>query len=102
MLLRLDAVSLAFGDRALLDHASLQLDNGERLCLVGRNGEGKSSLLRVLAAQHSADDGQVWRQPGVRVALLAQDLLPSDTEASSTIADIVASGVPEIEAALAR
>ena len=48
-LLRLDKVSLAFGHRALLDEVDLELRRGERICLVGRNGEGKSSLLRVIS-----------------------------------------------------
>jgi ATP-binding cassette subfamily F protein uup len=50
MLLRLDDVSLAFGARPLLEHASLHIADGERVCVVGRNGEGKSSLLRLVAA----------------------------------------------------
>ena len=49
MLLRLDNVSLAFGSRPLLDQASLQVGERERVCVVGRNGEGKSSLLRLVA-----------------------------------------------------
>jgi ATP-binding cassette subfamily F protein uup len=74
MLLRLDAVSLAFGTRALLDHVDLQLEAGERACLIGRNGEGKSSLLRLVAGAQVPDDGSVWLRPGARVAQLAQDL----------------------------
>src|SRR5579862_6918218 len=48
LLLRLDKISLSFGDRPLLDQVSLQLAQGERLALIGRNGEGKSSLLRLV------------------------------------------------------
>ena len=58
MLLRLDDVSLAFGSRPLLDHASLQVDEGERVCLVGRNGEGKSSLLRLVSC--AVAPARVW------------------------------------------
>ena len=50
-LLRLDKVSLAFGHRALLDAVDLESTAGERVCLVGRNGEGKSSLMRVLSGE---------------------------------------------------
>jgi ABC transport system ATP-binding/permease protein len=74
MLLRLDQVSLAFGARPLLDAASLQVEAGERVCIVGRNGEGKSSLLRLLTGTTSPDEGSVWLRPGARVALLAQDI----------------------------
>ncbi|MFO1410270.1 MAG: ATP-binding cassette domain-containing protein [Steroidobacteraceae bacterium] len=74
MLLRLDQVSLAFGARALLDRVELQVAAGERVCLVGRNGEGKSSLLRLVAGGQPPDDGVVWLRPGARVAQLAQDL----------------------------
>jgi len=55
----LDKASLAFGHVALLDHVEFQLDEGERVGLIGRNGGGKSSLLKVLAAQAALDDGTV-------------------------------------------
>ena len=74
MLLRLDQVSLAFGARPLLDAASLQVEAGERVCIVGRNGEGKSSLLRLVTGATPPDEGSVWLRPGARVALLAQDI----------------------------
>ncbi|MCC7462947.1 MAG: ATP-binding cassette domain-containing protein [Gammaproteobacteria bacterium] len=74
MQLRLDRVSLAFGARALLERVELQVAAGERVCLVGRNGEGKSSLLRLIAGTQLPDDGSVWLRPGARVAQLTQDL----------------------------
>ncbi len=74
MLLRLDQVSLAFGARPLLDAASLAVDAGERVCIVGRNGAGKSSLLRLVTGATPPDEGSVWLRPGARVALLAQDI----------------------------
>jgi ATP-binding cassette subfamily F protein uup len=85
MLLRLDQVSLAFGARPLLDAADLQVEAGERVCIVGRNGEGKSSLLRLVTGTTPPDEGSVWLRPGARVALLAQD-----------IADIGGGGVRDI------
>ncbi|MBU6379143.1 MAG: ATP-binding cassette domain-containing protein [Gammaproteobacteria bacterium] len=91
MLLRLDGVSLAFGSRPLLDHVDLQVGEGERVCLIGRNGEGKSSLLRLVAGRALADDGEVWTKPGARIALLAQDL---DEAAGATVLDVVKGGVP--------
>jgi ATP-binding cassette subfamily F protein uup len=74
VLLRLDDVSLAFGARPLLDHVNLQVEAGERVCLIGRNGEGKSSLLRLALGTAVPDEGQVRRAPGTRVALLTQDI----------------------------
>ncbi|NDD74170.1 MAG: ATP-binding cassette domain-containing protein [Gammaproteobacteria bacterium] len=91
MLLRFDDVSLAFGSRPLLDHVSLLVDEGERVCLVGRNGEGKSSLLRLVAGLATPDDGSVWIRPGARIALLAQDL---DAVADACVRDIVEGGLP--------
>ncbi|HEY2418895.1 MAG TPA: ATP-binding cassette domain-containing protein [Steroidobacteraceae bacterium] len=74
MLLRLDKVDLAYGSRPLLDQVCLQIDEGERIALVGRNGEGKSSLLRLLRGEAEPDHGTVWRKPAARVAYLVQDL----------------------------
>ncbi|MBT8122130.1 MAG: ATP-binding cassette domain-containing protein [Gammaproteobacteria bacterium] len=91
-LIRLDNVSLAYGHRALLDHVSLELTRGERACLVGRNGEGKSSLLRVISGENSVDDGEVWVRPATRIATLEQDVL---LESDDSVFDIVAAGIPE-------
>jgi len=91
VLLRLDNVSLAFGSRPLLDHVALQVEPGERVCLIGRNGEGKSSLLRLFAGLAVADDGEVWIRPGARVALLAQDL---DSAPDATVGEVVTAGLP--------
>jgi len=71
--LTLDRVFLAFGHWPLLDGASLVIDKGERIGLIGRNGAGKSSLLKVLAGQVAADDGVLWRKPDLRLAFVAQE-----------------------------
>jgi len=92
-LLRLDNVSLAYGPRPLLDNVKLEIDAGERVCLVGRNGEGKSSLLRILGGEVVPDDGTVWIRPGARIAHLAQDVAPDSGE---TVFDVVAGGLPEV------
>ena len=87
---RLDQVSLSFGLRPLLDHVDLQIRKGERLCLIGRNGEGKSSLLKLLTRNIAADSGDVWVRPGCRIAVLDQEVTADDAH---SVRDIVASGV---------
>ncbi len=73
-LISLRNVHLAFGGTPILDGISLQIDPGERICLLGRNGAGKSSLLSLLAGLKPADDGTIDRQQGLRVAHLPQDV----------------------------
>ena len=72
-LLTVEKVSLAFGHHTLLDQLNLQLDRGERIGLIGRNGGGKSSLLRILAGEIQPDDGKVWRAPGLKLAYVSQE-----------------------------
>jgi ATP-binding cassette subfamily F protein uup len=86
---RLDNVSLSFGLKPLLDHVSLQIRKGERVCLLGRNGEGKSSLLNLITRQIIADSGEVWVRPGRRVASLAQEV---SAATDTTVRDVVLSG----------
>jgi ATP-binding cassette subfamily F protein uup len=92
-LLTLQNVSLAFGHVPLLDDADLRIEPGERICLIGRNGTGKSTLLRVIARELEADRGTVWRAPGVRVARLDQDVPGA---ADRTVFDEVADGLGEL------
>ncbi len=73
-LLSLRDVSLAFGGPRLLDHVAFQIERGERVCLLGRNGEGKSTLLRLIEGAISPDEGEVLRQQGLRIARLPQDV----------------------------
>jgi ABC transport system ATP-binding/permease protein len=73
-LLILQRVGLAFGHLPLFEDADLQIDNGERIALIGRNGSGKSSLLRVLSGDQAVDTGAIWREPGLRVSQLDQDV----------------------------
>jgi ATP-binding cassette subfamily F protein uup len=89
---RLDKVSLSFGLKPLLDNVSLQIRKGERVCLLGRNGEGKSSLLRLIAGAIVPDSGEVWVRPGVRVANLAQEVSPSSDE---SVLDVVMGGASD-------
>ena len=90
MLLRFDSVSLAFGSRPLLDHVDLSIGERERVCIVGRNGEGKSSLLRLVARVTPPDDGAVWVKPGARLAMLEQDL---DLMTEASVLEVVRGGL---------
>ena len=72
-LLTLLNASLAFGHVALLDHADFSLESSERIGLIGRNGTGKSSLLKILAGMERPDDGSLHLQQGVRIAYVAQE-----------------------------
>ncbi|MDX2457343.1 MAG: ATP-binding cassette domain-containing protein, partial [Gammaproteobacteria bacterium] len=64
-----------------------------RVCLVGRNGEGKSSLLRILSGEVTADDGELWVRPGVSIACLAQEV---GMDSNDSVFDVVAGGLPEL------
>lgn len=87
-LLRLNNVSIAFGVHPLLHDASFQLDCGERIGLVGRNGEGKSTFIKILVGEISPDSGEVWRQAGLRLALLDQTpVLPERGSVYDAVAD---------------
>ena len=92
---RLDKVSLSFGLKPLLDHVDLQIRRGERVCLLGRNGEGKSSLLQLITRQIVPDAGEVWVRPGARVAGLAQEVSPAS---DASVRDVVMSGFGTVAA----
>ena len=84
-------VQLAFGGPSLLDGANFSLERGERVCLIGRNGEGKSTLLKLIEGTLLPDGGEVSLQNGITISMLAQDV-PMD---SGKVADIVADGAGE-------
>ncbi len=98
-LLSLSNAHLAYGHLPLLDGADLSLEAGERLALIGRNGAGKSSLLKVLAGLERLDDGLLQQQGGLRRVYVAQEPL---FEADATVFDAVADGVAEARALRAR
>ncbi|HPB12137.1 MAG TPA: ATP-binding cassette domain-containing protein, partial [Kiritimatiellia bacterium] len=89
-LLSLRGVSVQYGGPAVLDNVSFSIEPGDRACVTGRNGEGKSTLLKVIAGLASPDAGEIIRQPGLRTAYLTQDV-PGDTD--GTVADLVAQGL---------
>ncbi len=97
-LISLDNISLAYGLDVLLDNAKLQITAGERVCLIGRNGAGKSSLLKIIAGVEQPDGGTVWRKPNLRIACLAQEL-PQNV--AGTVFEFVAQGLAEMGELLA-
>jgi len=88
-LLSLRDIRVAFGGPPLLDGANLQIESGDRICLLGRNGTGKSTLLKVVNGEIAADGGEIVRQQGVTVALVPQEIPPG---LSGTVREIVSVG----------
>ena len=93
----LDNASLAFGHHALLDKAAFQLDAGERVGLIGRNGAGKSSLLKAIAGTIKLDDGNVWRAPAVRIVYVPQE---PELDNTHTVYEAVAEGLGDLQKTL--
>ena len=94
-LVSLTRASVAFGHLPLLDEANLQIEAGERVAVIGRNGSGKSTLLRLISGELEPDAGEIWRQPGLRIARLEQDVpLVTDRQ----VFDVVAEGLGELSA----
>jgi ATP-binding cassette subfamily F protein uup len=90
-LLTLDQISLAYGYLPLFENASLRIDAGERIALIGRNGSGKSSLLKVVEGGLAPDAGSVWRAPGLRVSRLAQEV---PDQVTRTVREELIAGLP--------
>ena len=97
-LLTLDRAILAFGHWPLLDGASLVLEPGERIGLIGRNGTGKSSLLKVIEGRQALDDGAVWRSPHAKIAFVPQE---PDLNPAHTVFQAVAAGLGDLQTVLA-
>jgi ATP-binding cassette subfamily F protein uup len=94
-LFRLSDVQLSYGTHVLLDHVDLTIQPGERWGLLGRNGAGKSTFLRLLGGQILPDGGEIWRQPEMRVAWLDQELPEAPGQ---TVYDYVADGLADVAA----
>jgi len=90
----LNNASLAFGHHALLDHAAFQLDAGERVGLIGRNGAGKSSLLKAISGTIKLDDGNVWRAPNARVVYVPQE---PELDTTHSVFEAVAEGLGSLQ-----
>ncbi|MSO56287.1 MAG: ATP-binding cassette domain-containing protein [Acidobacteria bacterium] len=89
-LVSLDHISMAYGHLPLLEDATFQIERGERVCVIGRNGTGKSTLLQIIAGDVQPDAGTIWRQPNLRVARLVQDVPLS---ADRPVFDVVSEGL---------
>ncbi len=92
-LLTVEHLQFAIGDRKLLDHANLTIERGDKLALIGRNGEGKSTFLKMLAGIQRPDDGQIRLEPGSQVAYLPQD---PHLDTDETVYSVVASGLGDL------
>jgi ATP-binding cassette subfamily F protein uup len=91
-LLRLDSVHLQYGTQVLLDDVNLSITRGEKLGLLGRNGVGKTTLLKVLAGEKTPDSGERWVRPGVHITRLQQTLPEAD---QLSVYDAVAAGLAD-------
>jgi ATP-binding cassette subfamily F protein uup len=92
-LIHLENVSLAFGEAPLLDQINLKIESRERIFLIGRNGMGKSCLLKVIMGHLNIDKGKIHRSSGLKIAELSQNLPDCD---EMTVYDMVAEGVQDI------
>jgi ATP-binding cassette subfamily F protein uup len=95
----LSSAQLAFGHVPLLDHADFSLEAGERVGLIGRNGTGKSSLLKVISGRSKLDDGLLVMQQGIKIAYVEQE---PTFDPAMTVFDAVAGGMGEQKAMLAE
>ena len=91
-LVTLDKVTMAYGHLPLLHEASLRIESRERVCVIGRNGTGKSTLLQIVSGSLAPQSGTVWHEPGLRIGRLAQDALVA---ADRRTFDVVAEGIAD-------
>lgn len=98
-LISIEKAQLSYGLQVILDNVDLNLDRGQRLCLIGRNGTGKSSLLKVISGDVDLDKGSVSSNPGIRMARLEQDLPEADDR---LVFDVVADGLEGMGALLSE
>ncbi len=98
-LLRLQDIHLSYGLPPLLDGVDFTLERGERVALVGRNGEGKSTLLKIIAGEIRPDDGEIYLQQGAKIARLEQEV---PREIDGNVYDVVAAGLGDLGGVIAR
>jgi len=98
-LIRLDHISLSFGEAPLLDRVNLQIEPRERIFLIGRNGMGKSCLLKIITGHLKPDEGSIYRSPNLKIAELPQSLPNSNNQ---SVYEFVSEGVAEMGLTLKR
>jgi ATP-binding cassette subfamily F protein uup len=96
-IVRFENVSLAYGLRPLLDKVDFAIEENQKICLLGRNGEGKSSLMSLLTKKTLPDSGEIYFQKGIKVGALPQDLPEADHR---TVYELVAEGLEKVGNAL--
>ena len=89
-ILQMQDASLAFGHIPLLENVDLVIDRKERVCLIGRNGTGKSTLLNVIGHEQALDSGNLWLSDGLKIAKLAQEVPGAEAQ---TLYNIVSLGL---------
>ncbi len=94
-LVRFDEVGLEFGEQVLLREACMSIEAGERICLIGRNGAGKTSLLKLITGDLEPDHGSIQFRAGIGISQLAQTL---STETNPTVREMVTSGLAAVQA----
>ncbi|MFT6201706.1 MAG: ATP-binding cassette subfamily F protein uup [Candidatus Endobugula sp.] len=92
-LIKFEQCSLHYGEQVLMDGIDLSIQKGQKICLVGRNGTGKSTLLKLMMGTVKPDGGSIWRRQGLRIAYLEQDLPSAD---ELTVYDVVASAFADL------
>ncbi|MDP7093297.1 MAG: ATP-binding cassette domain-containing protein, partial [Gammaproteobacteria bacterium] len=92
-LVRLDEVSLEFGEQVLLRDASMSIEAGERVCLIGRNGAGKTSLLRLITGELEPDHGELHYRGDIGISKLDQTL---PVELDMTVREVVGQGLAAV------
>lgn len=98
-ILTLSNISLAYGHHPLLDKIDFQITKGERVCLVGRNGTGKSTLFRVISHKAQPDDGEVWHKDTLRISHLEQE---APDGIANTVYEVVLGGLGELQQVLSE
>ncbi len=96
-LVSFEDVSLEFGDQPLLVRTQFGIESGERVCLIGRNGVGKTSMLRLITGEYQPDRGEIRYQTAIRISQLEQTL---PEELDETVHDFVASGLTALQTLL--
>ena len=98
-LITLKKIMLGFGSPMLLEGVDLQIENGERVCLVGRNGAGKSTLMKIISGSLKPDGGEITGLPGLKATMLSQEV-PSELKGS--VFDCITGGLGDVHGLLTR